>query len=84
MPMKPIRLLAAGIGVLAIQAAFASDRVAPMEARQTPFKAIVFEENENIPKPADVAHKVGVAGLHVVALAGIALSVMIRRRKAGR
>jgi hypothetical protein len=84
MPMKPTRLLAAGIGFLAIQAAFASDRVGGIKAQNSTFKAAVFEENENIPKPADVAHKVGVAGLHVVALAGIALSVMARRRKAGR
>lgn len=81
--MKPIRLLAAGMGLLVFQAALATDRL-PAAPAYTPVEGLPFLENNSIPQPADVANRVGVAGLHLVAAAGIALSVMARRRKAGR
>lgn len=81
--MKSIRLLTAGMGVLAVQTSFASDRLAPAPGYKPLDGQYVIKE-EALPQPAEVAHRVGVTGLHIVAAAGIALSVMARRRKAGR
>lgn len=79
--MKPIRLLAAGMGVLACQAALATDKVGTPVVPSPNVTLPSFEE-DRFPAPADVAHRVGIVGLHIVAAAGIALSVMSRRRRA--
>lgn len=81
--MKPIRLLALGMGILIAHAALATDRV------NTPSGpglnvSLPAPDDDFFPQPADLANRVAVIGLHVVAAAGIALSVMTRRRKAGR
>lgn len=81
--MKPFRLLAFGMGLLVAHAALATDRVG---SPNSPDVNVVLPSPDDgyFPQPAVVANRVAIVGLHVVAAAGIALSVMTRRRRAGR